>query len=196
MMTTLFLTTILFAPAAPAPAAPPAKDAPAADTAPAGLPPRILELKPNTDGKIMLPVTRPVQNAAGGGGAVPGPVPGAPGARPNIIMMGRMVENVELANIKDLTITTAAGKEVTREEALKTLAKGGTVVVSADGQKISPAYLKMFKDEVLVLAAPELAAGNGPQFGAIMGGVGAIRLVPAAPALPPAPAVPPPAPNK
>ena len=44
-----------------------------------------------------------------------------------------------------------------KEDALKKLAKGGTVVVSIDGTKVSPACLRVFKDDVLVLMSPDLA---------------------------------------
>jgi internalin A len=69
---------------------------------------------------------------------------------------------VELGKLKDLTVTTAGGQEISKEDALKRLANGGTVVVSVDGKKVSPACLKMFKDDVLVLISPDLAvAGLG-----------------------------------
>ncbi len=145
-MTALFMTTVLFAPAPSA--APPAKDAPAAEI---GLPPRFLELKPNADGKIMVQAIREHR-----------PAP-APGAKRGLVVTGwTTVENVELANVKDLKITTAAGKEVTTEDAVKSLSNGGIVVVSADGQTVSPAYLKMLKGDVLVFVSSDLVAPGGP----------------------------------
>ena len=65
-----------------------------------------------------------------------------------------------------LTVTTADGKKVEKEDALKKLAGGAVVVVSADGKPVSPAFLKVFKDDTLVLSSPELvgpATGARPQ---------------------------------
>jgi hypothetical protein len=190
MLISLALSSALFAPAAPAPAANPAP-APAANPVPApaatGPAPRILELKPDANGKIMVPVMRPrqVQPAI------------APGGAPGVArIMIRGFENAELADVKDLAIITAGGKEVSKEDALKVLAKGGMVVISADGKSVGAAYLKMFKEDVLVLSSPELAATGGGaaviNFNAIrIGPGGAPRPVPA----PPVPPVPPAAPK-
>jgi hypothetical protein len=41
--------------------------------------------------------------------------------------------------------------------ALKKLTDGGVVVVADDGQKVDPKYLKLLRDDVLVLVSPELA---------------------------------------
>jgi hypothetical protein len=68
---------------------------------------------------------------------------------------------VEIGEVKDLTITTADGKKLEKEDALKRLGKGAIVVISGDGKPVSPTFLKVFKDDTLVLASPELA---GPQF--------------------------------
>ena len=68
---------------------------------------------------------------------------------------------VELGEVKDLTITTADGKKVEKEEGFKKLAKGGIVVISADGQPVSPVFLKVFKDDTLVLTAKELVTPQG-----------------------------------
>jgi RNA polymerase sigma factor (sigma-70 family) len=89
--------------------------------------------------------------ALGGGGMLGGGGFGGGGA-----FGGAALEWTPLDKLKDLTVTTAAGKEISKEDALKRLAKGGIVVISADGNKISPAYLKVFKDDVLVLISPEL----------------------------------------
>ena len=83
------------------------------------------------------------------------------------------------------------------------------MVVSADGKPVSPNYLKLFKDDVLVLASPEL---NYPVVVPVFGGLrppqapvplplqpiqiqiqpGQLQLVP----LPPAQPAPAPAPGK
>jgi RNA polymerase sigma factor (sigma-70 family) len=73
---------------------------------------------------------------------------------------------IELGKLKDLRVTTATGKEVSKEDALKKLANGGTVVVSINGKQVPPADLKVFKDDVLVLISPDLAVrGFGVAFG-------------------------------
>jgi hypothetical protein len=66
------------------------------------------------------------------------------------------VEMVELGDVKDLTIARADGKKLKMEEAIKKLTVGTTVVVAGDGKPVSPVFLKMFKDEILVLTSPEL----------------------------------------
>ncbi len=91
--------------------------------------PRLLELKPDADGKLKVAV-------------------GRAGEHPRL---------VELGKLKDFTVMTAGGKEVSKDEALKKLAAGGLVVVSANGLTISPDYLKVFQDDVLVLISPDLA---------------------------------------
>ena len=94
-----------------------------------------------------------------------------------------------------MTIYTADGKEADKALALKKLADGGAVVVSANGQKVDPKYLRMFRDDVFVLAAPELA---GPQSPTVPPPTAAVRAglqvrvqalpVPVAPVPPPPPA--------
>ena len=150
--------------------------------------PRLLELKPDADGKVKVLKIQgtgvfvrggvagiqiggggggagPIQiggggggagrvpiGGAGGGGAGPVPIGGGRGGGGAFGMQGGFTsELVELGKLKDLTVTTAGGKEVSNEDALKKLAKGGVVVVSTDGKKVSTTYLKLFKDDVLVL---------------------------------------------
>ena len=144
-----------------------------ADTPPVstGVAPRVMELKPGADGKIVVAIVRTemqkiqlaVANAAG---APPAPV------EREVPVTKTMT--VPLGEVKDLTITTADGKKLEKEEALKKLEKGGIVVVSADGQPVSPAFLKVFKDDTLVLTAKELVTPFG---GAI--GRPAVRPLPA-----------------
>ncbi|MBY0456574.1 MAG: hypothetical protein K2V38_04500 [Gemmataceae bacterium] len=155
MLTSLVLTAAI---AAPVPAPQPA--------APTGAAPQIVELKPNADGKITIAVSRmekmEVRPAIGiavpPGGVAPQPAPIQPPAQVREFVR-RM--NVELSTVKDLVVTTADGKKIETEEALKKLEKGGIVVVTTDGKPVSPAFLKLFKDDVLVLSSPELV---GTQF--------------------------------
>ncbi|VTR95051.1 unnamed protein product [Gemmata massiliana] len=168
MLTSLVLSMTLAAPV-PAPAPP----------VPAGPAPRILELKADADGKIMVIVTRTEK-------LLP---PGA-AANPNVgVPAIARAKQVELSEVKDLTVTTADGKKLDTEEAIKKLVKGGTVVVSADGKPVSPTFLKMFKDDVLVLASPELMGGVLPGK-PLPGGVRPpIQIQPAAPGIQIQPAV-------
>jgi hypothetical protein len=142
--------------------------------------PRIVELKPDEDGKVKISVMRakPV-NPPARAGAAPG------GGR---VIMVPAAESVELTDVKDLKVMTAAGKEVKTEDAIKALAKGGMVVVSSDGKEVPTAMLKLFKEDVLVLVSPELA--RGAVNGRIVGGfipIGGPRNVPPANPAPPAP---------
>jgi hypothetical protein len=113
------------------------------------------------------------------------------GANPNggqIVIQGSMEATpVPLTEVKDLAVTTADGKKVEVADAAKRLAKGGVVVVSADGKPVDPQHLKLFKGDVLVLVAPELVPPAA-------GGVGnfvipnlQIQLQPAAPLPAPVP---------
>jgi hypothetical protein len=168
--------------------------------APPGAPPRVLELKPDSDGKVTVTVlrstTQKVQvQVVGPNGQVVPETREVPVTR---------YETVELGDVKDLSITTADGKKLDKDDAMKKLVAGGVVVASSDGKPVSPLYLKVFKDETLVLASPELIA---PQTGVVrpnarlnIGGGAAVPLVPVQP-LPPGavlpqaiPAVPPPPP--
>jgi hypothetical protein len=185
MYCTIALATALLIPAAPAP-----KNAPADQGPAAGVAPRLVELKPDMDGKLRVQVTK----SGNIQGNVTITIAAGPNAAPgvqNLIVQGgpSTTEQVELANLKELTITTAGGKSVTREEAMKALAKGGVVVISNDGKKVPSAFLKAFKDDVLVLVSPELVN----QGGITKEGIGVMQVVP--PARPPAPQ-PAPAPPK
>jgi hypothetical protein len=187
MFSTLTLATALFLPGAPAPKdAPPA---PATAEATTGLPPRIVELKPEKDGKVRLQVARPMKGQAQGIAIAIG----GPNGAQNIVINGAapVMEAVELADLKDLKVMTAGGKEIAKDDAIKALTKGGVVIISADGKKVSPVFLKAFKDDILVLVSPDLAAGAGPniQFG--QGGLGI-----AAPVIPVVPPQPIPAPEE
>ncbi len=162
MFTTLALSLTLAAPV-PAPAAP----------IPAGTPPRLMELKADANGKVMVQVYRSekVQVRAPAANA---PVPGndvAPAVAPREVWVSKMVE---IGEVRDLTVTTADGKKLTTDEALKRLTDGTVVVISGDGKPVSPVFLKVFKDDTLVLVSPELA-GPGNTF---VGRPGIIRPLP------------------
>jgi hypothetical protein len=132
---------------------------------PTGATPRLMELKSNADGKIMVTVTRTemVKVPVAQGAAI-NPNGGAPPAvlEKEVPVTKQMV--VELGEVKDLAVTTADGKKLEKEDALKKLSGGTIVVVSGDGKPVSPAFLKVFKDDTLVLASPELVAPQFPAF--------------------------------
>lgn len=152
MLTSFVLSMALAAPV-PAPAAPVAS----------GPVPRLMELKANADGKVTVTVQRtemvkvtvaPQGNAINPNG----------GAAPAVVTRDVPVTKVavvELGDVKDLKVTTADGKKVETADAVKALKGGAVVVVSADGRPVSPNFLKLFKDDVLVLASPELTAATG-----------------------------------
>jgi hypothetical protein len=130
----------------------------------------VVELKPNADGKVTIQVTRTEKMKVGAGGGigaqVPANVPPGGVAVQEVSVMRRM--NVELGDVKDLAITTADGKKLDREETLKKLAAdGAVVVVTTDGKPVSPAFLKVFKDDTLVLNSPELTGQQFPASGFI-----------------------------
>jgi hypothetical protein len=75
-------------------------------------------------------------------------------------------EVVGIMDLKDLKIFTVKGDEVEKKKAAEKLTKGAMVVVSANGQKVDPSYLSLFKDDVLVLVSPDLIPkGNMPGYG-------------------------------
>ena len=130
--------------------------------------PRLMEVKANADGKIMVTVMRTEMQKVqvGVGVAVP---PGG-GAAPPPAVVTRTIPvtkhmTVDLSEVKDLKITTADGKKIDVADAVKKLKAGGVVVVSADGKPVNPNYLKLFKDDVLVLSSPELVSPQPPVFG-------------------------------
>jgi hypothetical protein len=152
MLTSFVLTMALAAPV-PAPPAPVAS----------GPLPRLMELKADASGKVVVTVVRiEMQKVQVGIGAAIAPGGGA--APPAVVTREvpvQKIAQVELGEVKDLKITTADGKKVDVADAVAKVKGGATVVVSADGQPVSPNHLKLFKDDVLVFAAPELAAANG-----------------------------------
>jgi len=174
MFTALTLSLALAAPV-PAPAAPVAT----------GVAPRVMELKADANGKVMIAVTRTEKVQVGVGNAI-APAGGAGGGVAPAVIAREMkiVKMVELGDVKDLIFTTADGMKVEKDDAMKRLASGSIVVVTSDGKPVSPAFLKVFKDDTLVLVAPELIAPAGASGGTVGGPIkgfpgGGIRPLPA-----------------
>jgi hypothetical protein len=72
-------------------------------------------------------------------------------------------ENVKLLENKDVQISTVGGKAIDSKEAQNLLAEGKTLALaSADGRKVDPFYLRIFKEGtlVLVISKPLLDAPN------------------------------------
>lgn len=163
-----FVLTMAIAAPVPAPTTPVAS----------GPAPHLMELKSNADGKVMVVVRRTEMQkvqVAVGGAANPGGA--APAVVTKEIPVTKMV-TVDLSEVKDLKVTTADGKKIETADAVKKLKDGGVVVVSADGKPVSPSYLKLFKDDVLVLASPELTGVNLPGVGPRPFPPGGVRPVP------------------
>ena len=148
MLTAFVLSMAVAAPVPPTP--PPVVTGPA---------PRLMELKA-TDGKVMVTVIRTemVKVQVAQGGAI-GPNGGAPAVLTREVPVNKSV-SVALEDVKDLKVTTADGKKVEVADAVKKVASGAVVVISTDGKPVSPNYLKLFKDDVLVLVATELAGAQ------------------------------------
>ena len=146
-MLTAFVLSITLSAPVPAPA-PPMVTGPA---------PRILELKA-TDGKVQVLVTRMEKVQVGVGAAINPNGGAAPAVITREMPRAKMVD---LSEVKDLAVTTADGKKLETADAVKKLATGGIVIVSTDGKPVSPNFLKLFKDDVLVLVSPELTGPVG-----------------------------------
>lgn len=190
MLTCLVLSLALGAPVPPA----------AAPT-PIGPVPRLHFVTAESDGKVTIPVSRAEKQQ--GAGVVMVAINGNPNGGQFIIQQ-EVTKSVAvpLAEVKNLKVYTADGKEVPVADAEKQLKAGGTVVISADGKKVDPRHLKLFRDDVLVLVSPELALPTNADVraGAPVLPVAParavpnlqIQLVPAVPAVPAAPAARPP----
>jgi hypothetical protein len=147
MAPTLLLATSLLLAGAPVP-----RDAPA----PTGIALWIVDVKPGTDGKIMVQVLRTetvkVTTANGANG-------GAPQVVERQVLK---ISNVELSDIKDLKITTAGGKRLELKEAMEKLKDGATVVMTSDGKPVAVQYLRILKEDTLVFSSPELIGAGAP----------------------------------
>jgi hypothetical protein len=62
--------------------------------------------------------------------------------------------------LKDLQVHLASGKKLSPEEVLKRLTPGQVVLHALDGNPIDPAFLKVIKDDTLVLLPTRSAPGK------------------------------------
>ena len=184
MFTTLLIAALLV-PAAPVPR----------DTAPTGPAPYILNLKAGQDGEVKVTVMRTEKQKVTVFQVVGGPG-GAQAVQPveREVPVQKFVQ-LGLADLKDVKAYSADGKEVAIKDAVKKANDGGLFIASANGQKVDPVYLKLFKDDVLVFVSPDLVPQGGYGYGGGMypppglpfNGPGAIPAMPIA--LPPAPPI-------
>ena len=144
--------------AAVLPAAPVPKDA-----KPAGPAPRVVEFVPDPDGKVRVQGSRQEARKLTVNVPVEKEVQIDGRAVKQVVIEQREQEvkvhvtaRLELGELPNLAVYTADGKEADKALALKKLAEGGVAVVSADGQKVDPKYLKLFRDDTLVLVSPAL----------------------------------------
>jgi hypothetical protein len=57
--------------------------------------------------------------------------------------------------LRGMEFYDARGEKVKKEDAFKRLTPGAVVLMSADGKKVHPAYLRIFKDDTLILVQPK-----------------------------------------
>ncbi len=180
MFTTL-MTAALLVPAAPVPK----------DIAPTGPAPYILNLRAGNDGEVKLTVVRTEKEKVMMIQAVGGPNGAQVIQRVELeVPVTRMVA-LGLADLKDLKVFSADGKDVAIKDAVKKVNDGGLFVASANGKKVDASYLRLFKDDVLVFVSPDLI----PQGGYNSGGMypppvmmpGGPAMMPAMPVAPPRP---------
>ncbi len=195
MLPAFGLTLALMIPGAPVPK----------DVAPVGPAPYILHLKSENDGKVRFTVMRTEKVKVNSVHIQVGPNgQQVPVQTESEVTMQKHVR-IELGDLKDLKVYTPEGKEVDVKDAAKRLSETTMAIASVNGQKVDPGFLKLFKDDVLILVSPDLTpTGSGVFYNfppAMPGGMvrpmPAVQLLPVQLAPPPLPAAPPlPAPPK
>ncbi len=170
MFAPIVLGLALLAPSAPIPK----------DLAPVGPAPVVVELKPNTDGKVFVTVRREEKRkiAVAQGGAIN---PNGGGAVLEREITSIRMLQIELGDVKDLQIFTAGGKAVETKDAFAKIKDGAVVVITTDGKRVDPNFLRVFKDETLVLVSPEFVGTVRPSTGIVRPlpiGPGGIQILP------------------
>jgi hypothetical protein len=178
----LLLSAALHAPAYPPP--------PKTETKPLGPAPKLVLLNLDSDGKVRIQAIVTETRKTTVMRVVNGKQETS-----TVDQEFRRHTNVPLSELEKLTVYTADGKEVNRATALEKLASGGLVVVTTNGEKVDPTYLKAFKDDTLVLVSPQLLDGTTfrpianrvtPQIAVAGQAVMPAAVVPAPPVAPPA----------
>jgi len=159
MFPALGLSLALLVPGAPIPK----------DVTPGGPAPYILNLKSDNDGKIRFQVMRgekvKVATVTFQGGPNGQQVPVTIEREETVMKYLR----VELAELKGLKVYSTDGKEVDIKDAAKKLGESAMAIASVNGQKVDSAFLKLFKDDVLILVSPDLAPNAQGGFGGTIG---------------------------
>lgn len=176
MFAPLVLGFALLAPAAPIPK----------DISPVGPAPLVVELKSNSDGKVLVSVRREEKRKV--------PVAQGGAINPNNPVLEREVTTIrtlqiELGDVKDLQVYTAGGKAVQTKDALAKIRDGAVVVLTTDGKRVDPNFLRVFKDDTLVLVSPEFIGATRPSLGTgiVRPLPGGIKILPAVIKPPPVP---------
>ena len=136
--------TLLGQPPAAAPPAPPVSPAP-----------KLLQIRPDDQGKLSVAMMQlvPQQQTYTYVETVGGEQVTKTGVRTVSVAA---IQLADPSTLKGLTFTTAGGKAVETADALKAMRAGATVAASADGKPIDAAYLKLLRDDVLVVAGEVL----------------------------------------
>ena len=86
-------------------------------------------------------------------------------------------------DVKDSQIFTAGGKAVETKKAFAKIKDEAVVVITTDGKTVDPNFLRVFKDETLVLVSPEFVGTVRP----LPIGPGGTQILPGAVKPPPEP---------
>jgi len=162
------------------------------DVAPAGPAPYILNLRSEDDGKVRFTVLR-IEKVK----VTEVTIQLGPNNQQIPVQTEREVPvtkyvRVELAELKDVKVYSVDGKEIDAKEAGKRLSEKAMAIASSNGAKVDPAFLKLFKDDVLILVSPDLQPNGVGQRGGFMmpGGPAMMPAMPLLPARGVAPALP------
>jgi hypothetical protein len=71
-----------------------------------------------------------------------------------------LIETVQTLNAKEYTAYDVAGNKVEEKAMAEALRRHPLVLVSSDGKKVDPAYLKMFREGTVVLVVTPAALGK------------------------------------
>jgi hypothetical protein len=83
-----------------------------------------------------------------------------------------MVTTAEMS-AEHVEAVTAGGRPVSREQLATLLAKERAVLVVLDGKKVDPFYLRLYKEDALILVPPANALGGGGATSYSSAGIGA-----------------------
>ena len=72
------------------------------------------------------------------------------------VRVPRLLRKYRKKKIADLIITNAVGKKQTAEDVLDALEKPKIALISSDGKKVDPYYLKIVKPDTLVIVDPSV----------------------------------------